>query len=170
MNSIKQPAVYLALGAVLGLVVGLNAAGLWPQVPLHAMATHGQDNFAIATGLMDERAEAIFYLDFLTGELKAAVLDPQIGKFNAFFAHNVAADFPAATQNPRYAMVTGLADLPRGRQSFGRSALYIAEGNSGQIACYAIPWNEALASRRATQAGPFILLDRRQFRTTAIRD
>ena len=55
MNSWTQsrPA-WLAAGAVLGLIVGLNLAGVWPSVPLHATATQGLDKFAIATGLVDE--------------------------------------------------------------------------------------------------------------------
>ena len=48
------------------LAVGMdamNVVGVWPQVPIHAVATHGQDNFAIATGSLDENVEAIFVLD-----------------------------------------------------------------------------------------------------------
>src|SRR4051812_6114177 len=62
---------WLAVGLMAGVVIGLNASGLWPQVPLHAVATHGQDNFAICTGPLDDEIEAIFVLDFATGDLKA---------------------------------------------------------------------------------------------------
>ncbi len=52
---------WLAWGVLAGLVVGLNVAGVWPQVPLHAVATHGQDTFAICTP-MDNDVEGVFVL------------------------------------------------------------------------------------------------------------
>ena len=33
--------VWLVGGIVLGTIFGLSMAGLWPQVPVHAVATHG---------------------------------------------------------------------------------------------------------------------------------
>ncbi len=80
----SRPA-WLAAGAVLGLVVGLNVSGVWPSIPLHATATQGLDKFAIATGLVDDSVEAVYFLDFLTGDLRAAVINPKNGKFNSFF-------------------------------------------------------------------------------------
>ena len=68
------------VGIVAGLVIGLNIQGLWPSVPLHASATHGLERFAIATGLVDERVEALYFLDYLTGDLRAAVINPKTGK------------------------------------------------------------------------------------------
>ncbi len=59
---------WLGAGLAIGLVIGLNAAGWWPQVPIHAVATHGQENFAICTTPMDEDVEAVFVLDDLTGD------------------------------------------------------------------------------------------------------
>ena len=83
-------------GIVIGLIVGLNVAGLWPSIPLHATATHGLDKFAIATGLVDDSVEALYFLDFLTGDMRAAVINPKTGKFNSFFTRNIAADFGGA--------------------------------------------------------------------------
>ena len=60
----KAP-LYLAIGLLLGLMVGLNIQGLWPNIPLHATATQGVDKFAIATGLVKNGVEAIYFLDFL---------------------------------------------------------------------------------------------------------
>ena len=40
-------------------------------MPLHATATHGLDKFAIATGLVDDSVEALYFLDFLTGDMRA---------------------------------------------------------------------------------------------------
>src|SRR6185436_21109169 len=97
----SRPA-YVGLGLVLGLVIGLNLEGLWPSVPLHASGTHGIDKFAIATGLVDNSVEALYFLDFLTGDMRAAVINPKNGKFNAFFTRNIAADFGGAGRSSGY--------------------------------------------------------------------
>lgn len=91
----SRPA-WLSMGVLLGLVVGLNISGIWPSIPLHATATQGLDKFAIATGLVDDTVEAIYFLDFLTGDLWAAVINPKSGKFNALYKRNIAADFGSA--------------------------------------------------------------------------
>lgn len=163
---------YLTIGVVLGLVVGLNIQGLWPNVPLHATATHGLDRFAIATGLVDDTVEAIYFLDFLTGDMRAAVINPKTGKFNAYFTRNIASDFGAITKNPRYLMVTGFADMPRGRANFqfAKSIVYVAEASTGQVAAYAIPWNSsAFAAGRPIQ-NEIRALDIVPFRTAIVRD
>src|SRR5690606_19016806 len=121
------------------LVLGLNASGVWPSVPLHAAATDSQENFAIATGAVDGQVEAIFALDFLTGDLKAAVLQPQTGRFASLFGYNVLQDFGAELRNPKFTMVTGLAEFPRGAQNVQiRSVVYISETTTGRVVCYAI--------------------------------
>ena len=47
-------------GLAIGLVLGLIAGGLWPDAPLHATCTDRVDNFAIATGFVDDDIEAVF--------------------------------------------------------------------------------------------------------------
>ena len=111
--------VWLVPGIILGGLVGLNLRSFLPSVPLHASATQGFDNFAIATGLIDNRIEGLFFLDYVTGQLKCAVINPKTGKFNAAFARDVASDFGGASQGEaKYLMVTGLADMARGRANF----------------------------------------------------
>ena len=68
----KSRSGYLGIGLVIGLIIGLNIEGLWPSVPLHASSTHGIEKFAIATGLVDNNVEALYFLDFLTGDMRAA--------------------------------------------------------------------------------------------------
>jgi hypothetical protein len=173
MNSWTQsrPA-WLAAGGMLGLIVGLNIAGVWPSVPLHATATQGLDKLAIATGLVDDTLEAIYFLDFLTGDLRAAVLNPKTGKFNSFFTRNIASDFGEAGKGARYLVVTGFADMPRGRANFqyAKSIVYVAEANTGQVAAYTIPWNSALQAAGKPYLGEFQPLDKREFRTVFVRD
>jgi hypothetical protein len=173
MNSWSQSRLaMLAAGVVLGLIVGLNISGVWPSIPLHATATQGLDKFAIATGLVDDSVEAIYFLDFLTGELRAAVINPKTGKFNALYKRNIAADFGAAGAGARYLVVTGFADMPRGRSNFqyAKSIVYVAEASSGQVAAYTIPWNSALQAAGKPQQGEFVPLDSALFRTAFVRD
>ena len=169
---VRSRAATLALGSILGLVVGLNIQGLWPNVPLHASATEGYESFSIATGLVDNGVEALYFLDYLTGDLRGAVIDVRSGKFNAFFTTNISNDFGSQARNARYLMVTGLADMPRGRAGFNpaKSIVYIADATSGHVAAYLMPWNPSLASAGKPQQGAFQTLDVRPFRTTEIRD
>ncbi len=165
------PAV-LVTGLFLGLGIGMATRGLWPAVPVHATATEGLDKFAIATGLVDSGMEALYFLDYLTGDLRAAVINPKNGKFTAFFSHNIASDFAGVTKNPRYLMVTGLSQMPRGRAGFqfAASTVYVAEASSGQVAAYSIPWNSSLAAAGKPQRGTFVPLDRLEMRTAFVRD
>lgn len=131
----------LALFAV-GLAGGIVLSQFWPQTPLHAVATDRGQNFAIATGPVDAGVEAFFFLDFLTGQLRGAVLSNQSKNFQTLYEANVFADLTAVIQlknaeimkanaqlqrsgapprpeipipqSPNYLMVTGLADLRRG--------------------------------------------------------
>jgi hypothetical protein len=163
---------YLGFGLVIGLIVGLNLEGLWPSMPLHASATHGIDKFAIATGLVDGSVEALYFLDFLTGDLRAAVINPKTGKFNSFFTRNIAADFGGAGRNSGYLLVTGSVNMPRGANSFqySQSIVYVAEASTGAVAAYTIPWNSSLQASGKTQNGDFRPLDVKQFRTAFVRD
>ena len=163
---------YLGFGLVLGLIIGLNLEGLWPSIPLHAAATHGIDKFAIATGLVDNSVEALYFLDFLTGDMRAAVINPKNGKFNSFFTRNIAADFGGAGRNSGYLMVTGSVNMPRGANNFqyAQSIVYVAEASTGQVAAYTIPWNSTQHAAGVTQFGEFRPLDVKQFRTAFVRD
>lgn len=167
--------MWLVVGLLLGLVTGLIVRGLWTPVPVFATATDGQDNFAIATGFVDEDTEAMFFLDFLTGDLRATVPGRQNGKFTSFFETNIMADFGSSGnrgKNPKFLLVTGRADFggSSSNTQVARSVVYVAEATSGEVACYGLPWNRTAYSANRPQKGNFVLLDKRPFRTTVIRD
>jgi hypothetical protein len=173
MNQLfRSRAAYVGLGTVLGLVIGLNLEGIWPTAPLHASATHGIDKFAIATGLVDNEVEALYFLDFLTGDMRAAVINPKTGKFNAFYTRNIATDFGGAGRSSGYLMVTGSVNMPRGANNYqyADSIVYVAEASTGQVAAYTIPWNSSLQAAGKRQYGEFQPLDVQQFRTAFVRD
>jgi hypothetical protein len=154
-----------------GLLGGLVLAGLWPKTPLHAVATDRIETFAMATGPLDDEVEAVYFLDFLTGDLRALALNRQSGKFTAFFEANVLAQMGVdPSKNPRFLMVTGVADLRRGagRVQPSRSACYVAEVTTGKVAAYAIPWNPTTAAGGQVIQQPLIALDVSAFRATAV--
>ena len=155
-----------------GLVAGLVISGFCPHRSLHATATDRYDTFAVATGPVDEGIEAIYFLDFLTGDLRAAVLSKQTGKFNAFFERNIIADLGVdPSKNPRYLMVTGIVDLRRGaaRLRPSMAAVYVAEITSGKVAAYVIPRDTHRHAAGQIFRGELLPLDVTRFRTTAVR-
>ncbi len=178
MQRIRNHAAILAMGLVVGGVLAAawlgiqkNSSAPWATL-VQASATHGEDNFAIATGLIDDRLEAFYFLDFLTGDLRATAVSRRTGKFVAFFQQNIQKDFGGPSKNPKYLMVTGQADIPRGRGNtqIGQSLIYIAEATSGEVRAYALPWNSSLNAKGQPQRGGFILLDGGSFRSAFVRD
>lgn len=159
-------------------VVDVPAAALaklgLPPIQAEAMATAAHDNFVVATGLVDGDTEGLFFLDFLTGDLKAAVLNSRGLGFNGYFTYNIAADFNVGgVQNPKYLMVTGLArdlQLGGGGSRLGRSVVYVVEATTGQLVVYGVPWSGALYAANKLQRGSFIPLARAALRTEFVRD
>jgi hypothetical protein len=127
---------------VFGVTVGVVVTQWLPATPVRAVATDRGENFAIATGWVDEGVEAVYFLDFLTGTLRAAVPSNQTRDFRARFEANVLADLQKVIdiqnaglaqvnaqrsraglpplpplqlpQNPRFLLVTGNMDIRRG--------------------------------------------------------
>ena len=177
VQKICNHAAVLVIGLFLGGLlmtswVGSSWVGSWPAEQVHATATQGSGNFAIATGFVDDGVEALYFLDFLTGDLRAVVMSRRTAEFDAFFEYNVQQDFGRTSKNPKFLMVTGLVDLPRGRGTtqLGSSLIYIAEATSGQVFSYALPWNSSLYAAGKPQTGGFINMGGGSIRTTFVRD
>ncbi len=157
--------VWIALAV--GLVSGLVLSGLWPQTPLHASATDRSDTFAIATGAVDYDTEAVYFLDFLTGDLRAVVLG-RMGSFTGLFGINVAADLGIDTQkNPKFMMATGLANLRQAGGSRMRpsgAVCYVAEVTSGKMGAYVIPWSTSMQAANQLNIQPLACVGRTYFR------
>ncbi len=171
--------VWLAVGLLAGLAIG----GLVPDTPLHAFATDRVDNIALATGPVDwqEGIEAMYFLDFDTGSLKAAVVSNATKGFQAYYAVNIKADLMAAAQRagvqmpsqPRYMMVTGLVDIRRGGASQklpARGAIYVAEANTGIVLVYVIPWSPQAHASNQPVADSLVLWASDRFSTAVVRD
>ena len=164
---------YTGVGLMAGVLIGLAIGMLWPQTPLHAVATDRVDNFALATGPLDDDTEALFYLDFTSGELKATALSPIARKFFASFSANVVHDLGVdISKNPKYLMVTGNSVFRRGGGQVqpGNAVVYVAELTSGKVAAYAVPWSQAYATAGRQIHAPLILLDVYPMRVSLARE
>jgi hypothetical protein len=154
-----------------GLVAGLVLSGFWPHTPLHAVCTDRTDTYAIATGPVDTEVEAVYILDFLTGDLGALVLGKKPLLWSGLFRTNVSRDLNVDPQkNPKYLMVTGVAGLRRAggsRQQPSTAVCYVAEISSGMIAAYAIPWQPPLYAAGQMQSSQLVLVGSTYFRQPA---
>lgn len=138
---------------------------------LHASTASTGDHFSLATGLIDQDAEGVFVLDYVTGILKCAVLNHRTGKFAALFTTNVTKDL-GASKNAKYQMVTGLVNFNRGSSFIrpGMSVVYVLDSNSGKMAAYGIPWQRDAAQTGRPQLGMLKTIDGMQVRTIQLRN
>ena len=165
----KQNLSFLSVGLIVGLVIG----GFLPHAPIYAVATDRQDNFAIATGYVDANFEAVFFLDFLTGDLTGSLvntskLPPVMG---VIYKHNVMQDLKIdAAKSPKFLMVTGELQIrpQSGGMQYASSVVYVAEVNSGQVAVYAMPFNHGQFTNAVNVSGTFNLLYAGPFREAGV--
>ncbi|TWT94782.1 hypothetical protein Pla108_36310 [Botrimarina colliarenosi] len=164
----------LAVGVAVGVLVTPSQPVLsLPPIEAHATATAAHDNFVIATGFMEDGTEGLFFLDFLTGDLKATVVNNRGPGFNAYYQYNIANDFNlGAVQNPKYLMVTGLARDQQGRGSnrLAQCILYVVEATSGHLVAYGIPYSRTNQTAGKPQLGTFIPLAKASLRNEFVRD
>jgi hypothetical protein len=121
------------------------------------VSTDRIDTFAIATGPVDEMTEAVYFLDFRTGELNAVVIGRGAGiqVLGAYHAKVIEPLKLEASTDPKFLMVTGMTDLARGGRlgavQPSKAVVYVAEVTSGRCAAFGIPFNKT-----AFQGGKFV--------------
>lgn len=168
----------VAVAAVaFGVSVGMNLRGRapmfeMPAMPVDAATAQRYENFAVATGPVDEEIEAFYFLDFLTGALSARAINTRTGEFAAVYQHNVSADFGADVKNGKFLMVTGSARIPRGRGNtqIAKSVVYITEATTGRMVAYVMPWNSSMQAAGRPQMGGFLKIAEVELRQTFVRD
>jgi hypothetical protein len=139
-----------------------------PPEILHATATHGGSNLAVATGQIDDDSEGIFFLDYLTGDLQCWVFYPRTGAFGAKFATNVSAQLPGG-KNAEYLLVTGgiVAKQAGANARMANSLAYVVDVRSGVFAAYGLPWNKSSENSGQPQMGQLVSVGGGQFRNPA---
>jgi hypothetical protein len=149
----------------LGLVAGLVVAQLWPSEPALATATDRSDQFAVCVGPsnISQPSDALYTLDFLTGDLKGAAINPSNAKFTQFFYRNIMADFGLdPTVKAKWTIVAGNTTLNSGGGGTAApTVLYVSELNSGLVVAYGYATQE---SQVPLGVKPFLPLDRFRFR------
>ena len=131
------------------------------DLKLRAMATHGGESFAIATGPVDGKVEGLYTLDYLTGDLQCFVFNHQNYKLAGWFKTNIAKDLaPERGKKPSYLLSTGVINSTATYSNFKPAGCicYVADANTGQVACYTFPWAEAARGAGVPQAEEMSLI------------
>ena len=175
----SKPLVFLFGFAVCGMVVTvvtvayqLGAQSRGPanlsQAIVHATASHGTTNVAVATGQVSEDAEGIFILDYLTGNLQCWVFYPRLQRFGAKFEANITGQLPA-TKNAEYLLVTGSSSTTQvsGNARPAGCIVYVVDAKSGMFAAYSMPWNRSAEMAGEPQKGSLVFLAGDQYRLAA---
>jgi hypothetical protein len=155
-----------------GVVLGIALSQLLPLAPLHAVATDRQDTLAIATGEVEPGIEAVFMLDFLSGDLRAGILNPETHTFTATYFRNIVSDLKVEIgKSPRYLLVTGGVYLrTKSNWRLAPLAVYVVELTSGKMAAYSFAYNSSFLSRPSMLPPmELLLMDSVPIRTTSIR-
>src|SRR5262245_12502191 len=138
-------------GQVAGLLVGLTIAWLWPHEPVYATTGDRAPHFSMVTipvcdaakGIVDP-LDGVFVLDLVTGQLRGAVVNRQVGMFRSFYFRDLAKDFEMKPNEAlEFCMVSGYTQIPnQGGKQMASGMIYIGELNSGKVVGYAFPWVE----------------------------
>jgi hypothetical protein len=156
--------------ALIAFLLGANSRGPMSlsQAVLHATATHGSTNVAVATGQVSEDAEGIFILDYLTGNLQCWVFYPRLQRFGGKFETNITAQLPG-TKNAEYLLVTGNSAVVQatGNARPAGCLVYVVDTKSGLFAAYSLPWNRQAEMAGEPQKGMIAFMDGGQYRLAA---
>lgn len=126
----------------LGVVIGGGLTWAWPSQSASAFTSDRNDKFAVTSAPTGPTSEAVFVLDFLTGQIRGFALNRNANGYMWVYSRSIAQDFGVDPNKPaRYAMISGLAQPSgRGGASYAPSYIYVAELSTGRIQPYAIPY------------------------------
>jgi len=137
----------------LGLLAGVTLAWLWPHEPAFATNSDRDQDFVIFTVPVGNQAagiadpiDAVFILDFQTGQMRGAVLNRQARQFASFYFIDLTKEFGIAPgAKAKYAVATGNGQLTnQGGPAFASGVIYIAELTTGKCAAYTFPWQDGV--------------------------
>jgi hypothetical protein len=134
-----------------GVAVGIVATPRPPLAKVQAVTSLADESFAVCTVPLNGEIEALFMLDFETGDLSGGILNTSATppRFASGYKHNVLKDlgFKAGqVKNPKFLLVSGIANMPAGGgMQFASSILYVTDTSTGTTVAYAIPFNSQQA-------------------------
>lgn len=138
----------LALAFVAGQVAAVRPVARLDAV--QAASSLAEGSFAACTVPLDAGFEALFLLDFETGDLSGGVIGPTNGKFTGLYKVNVLKDLgfkPGQAKNPKFLLVSGVANVGRiGPLQLASSVLFVTDSATGTTVAYGIPAATAAAA------------------------
>jgi len=165
MPHASQPlAAGLTAAAVIAAAVagGSVVASLAPPTRVAAVTALAQESFAVCTAPVDAGVEAIFVLDFETGDITGGVINQNTSRFGVGFRHNVLKDLDfKKVKDPKFLLIPGQATFT-GQASgrLARTVLYVTDAATGATVAYGIPWNsQQMAGGAAPPVQPLMPLD-----------
>jgi hypothetical protein len=146
-----------------GILIGMACSYYLPHEPAYAEATESSSKFAVCTAQTTVgNTDAVFVLDFVTGQLVGGSHNTQAGAFTQTWVHNVAADFNAG-DDAEYVMVPGFVSLRGGANATpALGGIFIAELNSGLVNLYGFNYTQG---NRVAQGQPMVPIAQFPFRT-----
>ena len=142
VNRLLKPLASRLGWLVLGIAIGGGVSWAWPSQTAVAFSSDRNDKFAVTTAMTGPTSEAVFVLDFLTGQIRGFSLNRTANQYMWIYSRSIAQDFGVDPNKPaRYAIVSGMAQASgRGGAAFAPSYLYVAELSTGKVQAYAIPY------------------------------
>lgn len=122
---------------------------------LDATAAVSSDRFSIATGPVSDEAEGFFVLDHSTGILQCRVFSPRSEGFAAAFTANIGESLGAGGKGGSFLMVTGAADMTRGRRGtqLAPTLVYVLNTATGNYAAFGVPFDRQAVATGRPQGG-----------------
>ncbi|HCD03065.1 MAG TPA: hypothetical protein DER64_21335 [Planctomycetaceae bacterium] len=148
VNRLLKPVASRLGWLVLGIAIGGGVSWAWPSQTAVAFSSDRNDKFAVTTAMTGPTSEAVFVLDFLTGQIRGFSLNRTANQYMWIYSRSIAQDFGVDPNKPaRYAMISGLAQ-PQGRggAAYAPSYIYVAELSTGRVQPYAIPFRNQRGS------------------------
>lgn len=125
---------------------------------LDATSAVSSERYSIATGIISDESEGFFVLDHSTGILQCRVYSPRLEAFNATFTANVAEVLAVGGKGGGYLLITGQADMTRGRRAAQVAPLvvYVLHTATGNYGAFAVPFDRQLAVTGRPQVGNLV--------------
>lgn len=130
-----------------------------PPIELKAGTASRTKSLSMATGLIDNNAEALFILDHTSGNLQCWLLNTRTGNVGGIYTANVALDMGstvAKSGDPDYVMTTGsffFRGNTTGNMSPSKSVCYVADATNGKVVGYGLIYNTQAVTRGVMQSG-----------------
>ena len=171
-------ALLIGLTTGIGVYVGNRLAqdrmlSEMPPINLQAGTATRTKSMSMATGRVDDDAEALFVLDHVTGNLQCWLLNSRTGKVGGIYRANAGTDLAAGgkTGQPEFMMATGnyfFRGGVTGNNQPSRSICWVADATTGNVVGYNVIYNEQVLNRGGAEQGTLTLVCKGASRTAAV--